>query len=349
MSTNLPASAFPHFETQTLQEAKEGKDLINKTHTEDNDLDDPNSGKFGAIHLSTNVQSAAASACASNPNIRVEWRNYRTADRISFISAIKCLMSKPPSGNFPPATNRYEDFVRLHQKYMPNIHGNGNFLVWHRYYLWVFEQSLRRECGFKAAMPWWDVAKDAGNFHSSDMFTDNRYFGHMVAYPDGSPVCIGSGAFSGMTCHIGPGGSNTPHCLSRAVNEQLTSQPSQNYVNICNSRTSYIDMASCSELGPHAYGHNGIGGVMSDVSASPSDPIFWMHHSFVDHSFRIWQNAAASRTSTINGADVNGVALSMNYVIAVGGIMPNVKLGDIMNTLGGVVIGGVPFCYRYDY
>jgi tyrosinase len=100
---------------------------------------------------------------------------------------------------------------------------------------------------------------------------------------------------------------------------------------------------------PHAYGHNGIGGVMSDVSASPSDPVFWMHHSFIDHSFRIWQNVAASRTTTINGVDVNGNPLNMNYEISMGGIMPNVKLGDIMNTLSGTVIGGIPFCYRYNY
>jgi tyrosinase len=89
---------------------------------------------------------------------------------------------------------------------------------------------------------------------------------------------------------------------------------------------------------------------MSDVSASPSDPVFWMHHSFIDHSYRIWQNADyPARVQSINGVDVNGNALNLNYEIAVGGIMPNVKLGDIINTLGGVVIGGVPFCYRYNY
>jgi tyrosinase len=93
-----------------------------------------------------------------------------------------------------------------------------------------------------------------------------------------------------------------------------------------------------------------MGGVMSDVSASVGDPVFWMHHTFIDHSFRIWQNVDTPvRTTTINGVDVNGVPLDMNYEIAVGGIMPNVKLGDIMNTMGGVVIGGVPFCYRYSY
>lgn len=345
MSPNLPADAFPTFKLVPLEDAKEGKDLLdwpegNVTHAVVHEE--------GAMRVA-NVQTAAAAACAANPNIRYEWRNTPTADRIAFISAVKCLMGKPPSGNFPPATNRYEDLVRLHQKYMPNVHGNANFVIWHRYYLWTFEQVLRKECGYTRPMIWWDEAKDAGSFHTSDMFTDARYFGHMTSYPDGSPVCIGSGAFSGLTCHIGPGQSNTPHCLSRAINGQLTSQCNQGYVDLCNSRTDYNSMASCSETGPHAYGHNGIGGVMSDVSASPSDPVFWMHHSFIDHSYRIWQNADSSRIQNINGVDVNGNPLSLDYEIAVGGIMPNVKLGDIINTLGGVVIGGVPFCYRYNY
>jgi tyrosinase len=100
---------------------------------------------------------------------------------------------------------------------------------------------------------------------------------------------------------------------------------------------------------PHAYGHNGIGAVMSDVSASPSDPIFWMHHSFVDHGFRIWQNMDASRVLNINGVDHQGNALTMDTMVYMGGIRPDVRIGDIMNTLSGVEIGGVPFCYRYTY
>jgi tyrosinase len=89
---------------------------------------------------------------------------------------------------------------------------------------------------------------------------------------------------------------------------------------------------------------------MSDVSASPSDPIFWMHHSFIDHSFRIWQNGnVGTRTTSINGVDAQGNALTMNTIVYMGGIMPNVPVSSIMNTLGGVVIGGVPFCYRYNY
>lgn len=343
VAKNLPASAFPSFTTISLEEAKQGKDLWDKPEGNETLHEE-----FSANRLAT-VASAASAACSSNPSVRYEWRDYPDTDRVAFIAAIKCLMGKPPSGKFAPATNRYEDLARLHQQFMPNIHGNAKFLIWHRYYVWTFEQVLRKECGFNRNMPWWDETKDAGKFSQSSMFTDSRFFGSMTGNANGSPKCVTGGAFSGMTCHIGPGNSNQNHCLSRAGDGSLTSQVNQNFVNTCNARTSYADMASCSEYGPHAYGHNGIGGVMSDVSASPSDPVFYMHHLFVDHSFRIWQNANAARTTSINGVDVNGNALSMNTGVSVGGIMPDVKIGDIMNTLSGTVIGGVPFCYRYNY
>jgi len=89
---------------------------------------------------------------------------------------------------------------------------------------------------------------------------------------------------------------------------------------------------------------------MSDVSASPSDPIFWMHHGFVDHSFRIWQNLDPNtRTNSINGNDAQGNPLTLDTVIDMGGIRPKVKVRDVMNTMSGVVIAGQPFCYKYNY
>jgi tyrosinase len=88
---------------------------------------------------------------------------------------------------------------------------------------------------------------------------------------------------------------------------------------------------------------------MSDVWASPSDPVFWMHHSFIDHSWWQWQTLGSSRVSTIDGTDTHGNTITMDTIIQMGGIRPDVPVSAIVNTLGGVSIGGVPFCYRYSY
>ncbi|KAG4418180.1 hypothetical protein IFR04_008701 [Cadophora malorum] len=340
----LPASAFPTPALLTFEDAKAGKDLegknLNVTRVSMADL----LSQGAAI-----PQSASAASCSAAPGMRFEWRQYSQSDRLALVQSIRCLMNKPPSGKFPPAANRYEDFVRLHQMWTPNIHGNAKFLIWHRYFVWTFEQVLRAECGFNRAFPWWDESKDAGNFAKLDMFSQ-PYFGNLLpAQSNGQGWCINSGAFGGITLHIGPGTGFQNHCMTRAVNEQLTAQCNQGYVDLCKSRGTFAEFASCFEGGPHAYGHNGIGGVMSDVYSSPSDPTFWMHHLFVDHTYRVWQGADPSRLQTLNGNDAQGNPLTLDTIVSVNGIRPDVRVRDIINTLGGTVIGGVPFCYRYNY
>jgi tyrosinase len=103
-------------------------------------------------------------------------------------------------------------------------------------------------------------------------------------------------------------------------------------VSACNSRASFADMAACHEGGAHAWGHNGIGAVMQDVYASPSDPVFWLHHAFIDRNFRIWQNT-----------DNDGNRLTLNSMIDMSGVRPGVRIGDILDTTGELL------CYKYSY
>lgn len=133
----------------------------------------------------------------SNPNVRFEWDNYSKSDRTAFVKAIKCLQGKPSGGSqFTGSKNRYEDLISVHRGMTMNVHQTATFLVWHRYFVWVFEHLLREECAFDRAMPWWDETKHAGNFAGSDVFTD-EWFGHLPAKrSDGQGTCIVSGVCS---------------------------------------------------------------------------------------------------------------------------------------------------------
>jgi tyrosinase len=105
-------------------------------------------------------------------------------------------------------------------------------------------------------------------------------------------------------------------------------------------------MAACAEGGAHAYGHNGIGGVMGDVYASPGDPVFWLHHLFIDHNYRIWQlgdEGARTSAAGVNGKDVYGNTLTMDTMIYMEGLAPDIAIRDIINTKSTTL------CYRYDY
>lgn len=302
-------------------------------------LDQILNGGTGAPGIQADLASPlAAAATCSNPRVRTEWDSYSTADRTAYINAIKCLHTRPASGQYSQAKNRYEDLVALHQTLTPNVHGNSKFLIWHRYFLWTFEDILRDECGFTGTIPWFDETRYAGHFATSSIFSSSWYGG--IALGGG---CVTTGAFAGLTLNVGPGNSNVRHCLARNGDGSKTANCNSAAVNGCNARADYADMASCAEGGAHAWGHNGIGAVMADVYASPGDPTFFLHHAFIDRNFRIWQNANPNRAASIDGTDAQGNPLTLNTVVNVAGLRPNVVIGDIINTLSTTL------CYKYNY
>jgi tyrosinase len=111
----------------------------------------------------------------------------------------------------------------------------------------------------------------------------------------------------------------------------------------CNNENSYANMASCSEGSAHAWGHNGIGAVMQDTWASPADPIFWLHHGFIDRNFRIWQNKNSARVNNVDGTDKAGNPLTLDTTVNVYGIRPDVRIRDILDTTSTTL------CYKYNY
>ncbi|KAI2637923.1 hypothetical protein GGS26DRAFT_433483 [Hypomontagnella submonticulosa] len=350
----LPLAQFGQVHSISIEDAIAKIDLLGNNFT---DLPISTKPMFGASEekVSTFSTAAAAAGDCANPNIRFEWDNYSASDKQAFVDAIQCLINKPPSGKFSPARNRYEDFVRLHQTYSPNIHSKSTtqqthkFLLWHRYYVWAFEQVLRDECGFNRAFTWWDEKKWAGRFSQATIFTP-QYFGSLPGATNGAATCINNGRFAGMQLSLGPGmATNNPHCLQRAVNEGVTAQTGQSSWDTCMQRTSYPDFHSCVEFTFHAQGHNGVGGLMADAIASPGDPSFFMHHLYVDYAFRKWQIDDVNRRTSISGCadNVNCAPLTMDTMVYMGQICgakcPDLKVRDILNTLQGHL------CYRYDY
>ena len=122
------------------------------------------------------ADDVSIAATCSNPRVRTEWDSYSDSDRQAFVNAIKCLQGRGPSGQFGQSRSRYEDLVALHQTLTPNVHGNAKFLLWHRYYLWTFEDILRSECGFDRNLPWFDETRYAGRFSQSSVFS-SQWFG----------------------------------------------------------------------------------------------------------------------------------------------------------------------------
>jgi len=287
---------------------------------------------------SLRVTTFAAAATCSNVRTRVEWDSFPDSSKQAFVDSVKCLMGRAPSGRFPASKSRYEDLVALHQTLTPNVHGSSKFLLWHRYYLWTFEDVLRSECGLSVPLPWFDETRYAGKFSQSSIFSA-KWLGGIALGGN----CVTNGQFANLAINIGPGSGNQPHCLARNGDAAKTQYCNSDYVAQCNAYNDFAGMASCAEGGPHAWGHNGIGAVMQDTYGSPADPIFWLHHGFVDRNFRIWQNKNSARLSSINGNDKAGNPLTLDTNINVYGIRPDVKVRDILDTTGSTL------CYKYNY
>jgi len=327
-----PALPLEKFNTKKFTTLFTPEDIINRVF-EKNDTATPEASSFHTL------DTASAAATCSNPRVRIEWDSYSNSDRQAYITAIKCLQSRGPSGQFSQSKSRYEDLVALHQTLTPNVHGNAKFLLWHRYYTWMFEDILRSECGFDRAIPWFDETRYAGNFAASSIFSDQWYGGI-----NANGNCITNGQFANLAINVGPGTDNYAHCLARNNDNSKTQYCSADMVNGCNNENDYANMASCTEGGAHAWGHNGIGAVMQDVYGSPGDPVFFLHHAFIDRNFRIWQNKdPATRTTTIDGRDGGGNPLTLDTTVNVYGMRPDVRIRDILDTTSTTL------CYKYNY
>ncbi|EGG12889.1 uncharacterized protein MELLADRAFT_30131, partial [Melampsora larici-populina 98AG31] len=107
--------------------------------------------------------------CASI-TVRKEWRSMARADQKSYLSAVKCLMTKPST--LKPRSNLrlYDDFESVHDRSRPNVHWVAQFLPWHRHFIHLYEQALQ-SCGYNGGLPRWNWSLDAANMTASPVWS----------------------------------------------------------------------------------------------------------------------------------------------------------------------------------
>ncbi|KAL2837830.1 hypothetical protein BJX68DRAFT_272915 [Aspergillus pseudodeflectus] len=207
----------------------------------------------------------SAGCTPHNVALRREWGSLSKLERKAYIDAVQCLINKPPlvDPDFAPgARTRFDDFVAVHINQTFIIHMTGNFLSWHRYFTWAYEQALRNECGYKGYQPYWAWNKYAHDPLKSPIFDgsefsmsgDGSYVPHN-GYPAGPSIylkpgngggCVTSGPFKDFEVNLGPlaltlnvtglhaqngtGLEYNPRCLRRDINPDAASWTTTNYV-----------------------------------------------------------------------------------------------------------------------
>ena len=73
-------------------------------------------------------------------------------ERQAYGEAIRCLTTKPSTLNL--STSLYDDFTYAHIQVVYQVHHVAISLPWHRYFIHLYEQALRNECGFEGQIPY---------------------------------------------------------------------------------------------------------------------------------------------------------------------------------------------------
>ncbi|KAL2802987.1 hypothetical protein BJX63DRAFT_440466 [Aspergillus granulosus] len=238
-----------------------------------------------------------------NAAVRREWGTLSKRERKEYIDAVTCLTKKPSKVDptfAPGARTRFDDFVAIHINQTMFIHTTGNFLTWHRYFTWAYEQALRNECGYKGYQPYWGWPKYADDPVNSPIFDGSEYSmggdGSYVPHPAAEVAtgimlppangggCVTTGPFKDFQVNLGPlfvtlhvpgveaqngtGLNYNPRCLRRDVNPEAAKWTTtehvvdliKNYKDIASFQNRFQGDFPNGYLGVHSGGHYTISG-----------------------------------------------------------------------------------------
>ena len=95
------------------------------------------------------------------------------------------------------------------------------------------------------------------------------------------------------------------HCIERNVDECVSKGAAQSEVDTCLGKKDFEGVRACLEGNVHAAGHGGVGGQMTNVFSSPGDPLFYLHHAWLDKLWAQWQDVdRPARLTDISGPNV---------------------------------------------
>ncbi|CAI4226184.1 unnamed protein product [Auanema sp. JU1783] len=196
-------------------------------------------------------------------------------------------------------------------------HSGPGFLPWHREYMKRIEIAVRMiDPGI--AMPYWDSVLDSylPDPRDSIMFTPS-FMGEI----DGAGQ-VSRGAFAGFRTLEG-----RPNIIRRPATEgRLFSETNINNLlsqtEIQNVLAYTAPQSGCPfrpNFGALEYSHSSIhlwiGGDMKPPSTSANDPIFFLHHCFVDFVWEMWRQARQNRIAreTAYPPDIGTCANSQHF------------------------------------
>ncbi|MFD3535053.1 tyrosinase family protein [Streptomyces sp. NPDC058664] len=233
---------------------------------------------------------------------RKNQRDLTSAERKKFVAAVLELKR----------SGVYDDFVRTHIDYYTSdgegrlrvAHMAPSFLPWHRKFLLEFERALRR-VDPTVTVPYWDWTRDntpAASLWNDDFMGGNGRRGDLQVMTGpfaraGGRWTITHGMTEGtfLTRDFGrprdpitlPTGADLDEVMRETVYD-VAPWNSTSASGFRNRLEGWAPGRGNERFRIHNRVHRWVGGLMLG-GASVNDPVFWLHHSFVDLLWSRWQ------------------------------------------------------------
>ncbi|MGW4648163.1 tyrosinase MelC2 [Kitasatospora sp. NPDC004289] len=227
----------------------------------------------------------------------------------------------------------YDSFVSTHNQFIVGDTDNGervghrspSFLPWHRRFLLQFEQALQA-IDPSVTLPYWDWTADRT---TSATIWGADFMGGNGRSSDGQ-VTTGPFAYStgNWTLTVRPDSRNyLRRSLATSVAQLPTRTEADGVLAIAeydaapwNSTSAGFrnNLEGWRGVNLHNRVHVWVGGMMS-TGMSPNDPVFWLHHCFIDKLWSEWQKRHPSSpylpaAGTTNVVDLNDTMKPWNNV-----------------------------------
>ncbi|KAK9722824.1 hypothetical protein K7432_002363 [Basidiobolus ranarum] len=225
-------------------------------------------------------------AQCSTTIVRKEIRQITNSERTAFINAVNAIKK----------SGRYDELVSIHLNYVPYAHSTPAFFPWHRNFIKTFELALQK-VNPKVTLPYWDWTLDSQAPEKSPIWT---WFGGNGRKKDG---CLITGPFANWKTS-----KPDSHCLQRVWDSgnKISAFYSPESINYYVSTSSgFGALRNNIELGPHATVHNSIGGDFQYMT-SANDPIFFLHHAYIDKIWADWQKSHPQKSNDYSGTNLVG-------------------------------------------
>ncbi|KAH9986888.1 Di-copper centre-containing protein [Russula compacta] len=324
------------------------------------------------------IWSAVGVSCSypkgtcTEPVVRREWRTFCAQEKAEWIRAVNCLSHLPhdpalapsvdPSLSLIPPVNAsgsyYDDLVYMHMDLNTRIHFTGLFLPWHRWFVHVFEESLKSKCGYTGASPYWNWTIDAPDFHGSSFWKDSDPLSGLGGWGDpNADFSVPDGGFREL--HLS---YPSPHVLRRNFTLRPFGIPLVFFTRpLLEANTSFSAPAIEKLLETPVGDYRGFQAAFEEFEAahgavhlitggdlggfcpsnappnctegptwSPNEPLFWMHHAMVDKVWFDWQHRNPQNAMSFFGGSVQALESLDTYHQYPNGGSPFLNLNSTM-------------------